>query len=113
MHEGCSEDFCIFFFLSILDTLFLLYIGLVAIWHTLYLYLVYIYIDVCYFTYLSMCCLFSLFIHMFLILLYAIYYFCFTQRCRDEFCLKCFKNTGCQSLLAINSLLTKFFKSLC
>ena len=44
--------------------------------------------------------------------LYAIYYFCFTQRYLDEFCLKCFKNTGCQSLLAINSLLTKFFKSL-
>ena len=45
--------------------------------------------------------------------LYAIYYFCFTQRCLDEFCLKCFRNTGCQSLLAINSLLAKFFKSLC
>ena len=45
--------------------------------------------------------------------LYAIYYFCFTQKFLDEFCLKCFKNTGCQSLLAINSLLTKFFKSLC
>ena len=28
-------------------------------------------------------------------------------------CLKCFKNTSCQSLLAINSLLAKFFKSLC
>ena len=45
--------------------------------------------------------------------LYAIYYFCFTQRGIDEFCLKCFRNTGCQSLLAINSLLAKFFKSLC
>ena len=45
--------------------------------------------------------------------LYAIYYFCFTQRCVDEFCLKCYRNTGCQSLLAINSLLAKFFKSLC
>ena len=45
--------------------------------------------------------------------LYTIYYFCFTQRCLDEFCLKYFRNTCCQSLLAINSLLTKFFKSLC
>ena len=45
--------------------------------------------------------------------LYAIHYFCFTQRCLDEFCLKCFRNTGCQSLLTINSLLAKFFKSLC
>ena len=45
--------------------------------------------------------------------LYAIYYFCFSLRCLDEFCLKCFRNTGCQSLIAINSLLAKFFKSLC
>ena len=28
-------------------------------------------------------------------------------------CLKCFKNTSCQSLLAINFLLEKFFKGLC
>ena len=44
--------------------------------------------------------------------LYAIYYFCFTQRCLNEFCLKCFRNISCQSLLAINSLIAKFFKSL-
>ena len=50
------------------------------------------------FTYLSMCCFFSLFIHMFLILLYAIFYFCFILRCLDEFCLKCFGNTDCQNL---------------
>ena len=31
-------------------------------------------------------------------ILYAIFYFCFTLRCCDEFCLKCFINTGCQSL---------------
>ena len=30
--------------------------------------------------------------------LYAIFYFCFTLRCCDEFCLKFFKNTGCQNL---------------
>ena len=46
-------------------------------------------------------------------ILYAIFYFYFTLRCRDEFCLKCFRNTGCQSLLTMNSLLVKFFKSLC
>ena len=40
--------------------------------------------------------------------LYAIYYFCFTQRCFNEFYLKCFRNTGCQSLLVINSPLAKF-----
>ena len=46
-------------------------------------------------------------------ILYAIFYFCFTLRCCDEFCLKCFRNTDCQILLAINSLLAKFFKILC
>ena len=56
--------------------------------------------------------LFSLYAHASYIL-YAIFYFCFTLRHRDEFCLKCFKNTGCQSLLDINSLLAKLFKSLC
>ena len=45
--------------------------------------------------------------------LYVIYYSYLTQRCLNEFCLKCFRNTGCQSLLVINSLLAKFFKSLC
>ena len=45
--------------------------------------------------------------------LYAIYYFYFTQRCLNVFYLKCFRNIGCQSLLAINSLLANFFKSLC
>ena len=56
--------------------------------------------------------LFSLYAHDSYIL-YAIFYFCFTLSCRDEFCLKCFRNIGCQSFLAINSLLAKFFKSLC
>ena len=56
--------------------------------------------------------LFSLYAHD-SYMLYAIFYFYFTLRCRDKFCLKCFRNTGYQSLLVINSLLTKFFKSLC
>ena len=30
--------------------------------------------------------------------IYAIFYFCFTLRCLDEFCLKCFRKTGCQNL---------------
>ena len=46
-------------------------------------------------------------------ILYAIFYLCFTLRCRDEFCLKCLRNIICQSLLVMNSLLAKFFKSLC
>ena len=48
------------------------------------------------FTYLSMCYFFSLFIHMFLYVCNPL--FCFTLRCLDEFCLKCFRKTGCQNL---------------
>ena len=55
--------------------------------------------------------LFSLYAHDSYIL-YTIYYFCFTLRCCDEFCLKYFRNTSCQSLFAINSLLAKIFRSL-
>ena len=50
------------------------------------------------FTYLFMCCFFfSLYAHTSYIL-YTIFYFYFTLRCHDTFCLKCFRNTGCQSL---------------
>ena len=38
--------------------------------------------------------LFSLYAHT-SYYMYVIYYFCFTQRCRDEFCLTCSRNTGC------------------
>ena len=41
--------------------------------------------------------LFFLYTHVSYIM-YAIYCFYFTLRCRDEFCLKCFRNTICQSL---------------
>ena len=88
---------------------FFLYTGLV----TMFTYIVLIFDDV-YLLHLPLhvLFLFSLYTHA-SYYLYAIYYFCFTQRCLDEFCLKCFRNTGCQSLLAINSLLAKFFKSMC
>ena len=67
-----------------------------------------------YVTHLSLHVLFLFFLYTHVsYILYAILYFYFTLRCLDEFCLKYFKNTGCQSLLAINSLLAKFFKSLC
>ena len=86
-------------------------LGLVTIFtHTLYLFS--LYVDVCFFHLpLHVLFLFSLYTHA-SYYLYAIYYFCFTQRCLDKFYLKCFRNTGYQSLLAINSLLAKFFKSL-
>ena len=58
----------------------------------------FIYVDVCYspiFTcvvsFLSLCI-------CFLFIVCNLLYFCFIQRCRDEFCLKCFRNTGCQNI---------------
>ena len=81
--------------------------------HCAYLWYIYIYDDV-YLLHLSLHVLFLFFLYTHVsYYLYTIYYFCFTQICLDEFCLNCFRNTGCQSLLAINSLLAKFFKSLC
>ena len=92
---------CIFFSFFYIS---LMYTGLVTICHTLYLsWDIYIYI--------YMLFLLSLYAHD-SFYLYAIFYFFFTLRCRDEFCLKCFRNTGCQSLFVMNSLLAKFFKSL-
>ena len=96
---------------------FFMYTGLV----TMFTYIVLIF-DIYIYIYIMMYVFFHLSLHVLFLFslyahasyyLYAIYYFCFTQRCLDEFCLKCFRNIGCQSLLAINSLLTKFFKSLC
>ena len=102
---------CIFSFLSFIDTLFLYFRSCDHYQHTLYLSS--LYVNVCFsFTYpLHVLFLFSLYAHA-SYYLYVIYYFCFILRCLDEFCLKCFRNTGCQSLLAINSFLAKFFKSL-
>ena len=104
--EGCSEDYLYLFLFSIIDTFILVPRSCDHYWHTLYLSS--LYVDICFFHLpLHVLFIFSLYAHAFYYL-YAIYYFCFTQRCLDEFCLKCFRNTGWQSLLAINSLLTKF-----
>ena len=112
LFEGCSEDSMYLFFSFFLDTLLLYmrscdhlqtYIVLISLFILMYVSLSPTPSCVVSFRFLYTCFLY----------LYAIYYFCFTQRCLDEFCLKCFRNTGCQSLLAINSLLAKFFKSLC
>ena len=101
--------FCIFSFLSILDTLSLVH------WscdHLTYIVLIFgLYIFWCMFFHLSLHMLFllSLYTHV-SYFLYAILYFCFTLRCLDEFCLKCFRNTSCQSLLAITLFLQSFSK---
>ena len=107
IYEGCSEDFCIFSFLSLSDTLSLVHwscdhlvIANIVLIFDIYIY-IYIYIHiydvVTIFKYLSMCYFFSLFIHIFLIYVCNLY-FCFTLRYLDEFCLKCFRKTGCKNL---------------
>ena len=112
----CKVEMC-FILLGGVLTSFFLYTGLL----TMFTYIVLIF-DIYIYIYIMMYVFFHLSLHVLFLFslythasyyLYAIYYFCFTQRCLDEFCLKCFRNIGCQSLLAINSLLTKFFKSLC
>ena len=101
----------IFFFSFYFRYIYLLYMGLVTIL-TYIVLIFFIYGCMFFHLFLHVLFIFSLYTHV-SYYLYAIYYFCFTQRCLDQFCLKCFRNTGCQSLLAINSLLAKFFKSLC
>ena len=95
-------------------TSFFLYTSLVTIFtYIVLIFDIYLYVDVGLLHLpLHMLFLFSFYTHVSYIL-YAIFFFFFTQRCLNEFCLKCFKNTGYQSLLAINSLLAKIFKSLC
>ena len=104
----CKGEMCCILLGGVLTSLFL-YTGLV----TMFTYIVPIFDDVC-FLHLSLHVLFLFFLYTHVsYFLYAIFYLCLTLRCFDEFCLKCFKNTGCQSLLAMNSLLAKFFKNLC
>ena len=101
---------CIFSLLSFINTLFL-YIRSCDHFYT-YIVLI-LFICGCTFLSPTLTCVVSfLSLYTCFLCLYAIYYLCFTKRCLDEFCLKCFRNTGYQSLLAINSLLAKFFKSL-
>ena len=104
----CKGEMC-FILLGGVFTSFFLYTDLM----TMFTYIVLIFDDVC-LLHLSLYVLFLFSLYTLAsYYLYAIHYFCFIQRCLDKFCLKCFKNTSCQSLLTINSLLTKFFKSLC
>ena len=110
----CKGEMC-FILLGRVLTSFFLYTGFVTMFtYIVLIFNIYIYMMMMYvfFTYLYMCCFSFLSLCTCFLFFYTIYYFCFTQRCLDEFCLKYFRNTSCQSLLAINSLLAKFFKSL-
>ena len=104
----CKGEMCFILLGGVLTSLFL-YTGLV----TMFTYIVLIFDDVCLLQLpLHVLFLFYLYVHASYIL-YGIYYFYLTLRCLDKFCLKCFRNTGCQSLLVMNTILAKFFKSLC
>ena len=103
------RTFCIFSFLSFSDTLFL-HCDSKPCTHFLCLYILSFLLQ--FHLSLHVLFLFSLYAHA-SYLLYAVFYFWFTLRCRDEFCLKCFRNTGCQSLSCHELLLVKFFKGLC
>ena len=96
--EECSEDLCIFF----LFFTFQIHCSYIVIENLVLIIDIYIYIYievVITFFHLSLCVLFlfSFYTHA-SYLLYAIFYFCFTLRCRDKFCLKCFRYTDCQNL---------------
>ena len=89
---------CIFFFCPLYIHLYLVHGSRD---HLTYIVLIFFYILMYVFQLpFHMLFLFSLYAHAFYYL-YAIFYFCFTLRCLDEFCLKYFRNIGCQSLLAI------------
>ena len=113
---------CSFFFRDVVRTYIFFYFLLLEIHYSYIVIANLVLIDVIYiydevvitFFHLSLhvLFLFSLYAHTSYIL-YTILYFCFTLRCLNEFCLKCCRDTSCQSLLAINYLLAKFFKSLC
>ena len=89
---------CTFLF-NIFCYIILLYTGFVTnyLWHTLYLFLFYIYDDVCWYSPISPCVVSFLSLYT-CFYMNAILYFSFTLGCLDEFCLKCFRKTGCQNL---------------
>ena len=64
---------------------------------------VYLPISSCVVSFLSLCT-------CFLLIVCNLLYFCFTLRCRDKFCLKCFRNTGCQSLSSHELFSCKVFQ---
>ena len=108
---------CIFFF-SFLFILDILFMYLRSCDHIVIanLVLVYIYtfeVVITTLSPISPCVVSFLSLYTCFLFFFAIYYFYFIQRYLDKFCIKCFRNTGCQSLLAINSHFAKFFKSLC
>ena len=103
----CKEEMFFILLEGVLTSF--LYINLVTMFtYILLIFDTYIHIyiydddDVC-LHHLSLHVLFLFYLYTYVSFLYAIFHFYFTLRCRDEFCLKCFRNTSCQSLLAMDS----------
>ena len=108
----CKGEMCFILLGEVITSLFL-YTDLVTMF-TYIVLIIDIYICWCMSSSPTSTCIISfLSLYTYFLYLYSVYYFCFTLRCLDEFCLKCLRNTSCQNLLAINFLLVKFFKSLC
>ena len=105
----CKGEMCFILLGGVLSSIFL-YTGLVTMFvYIVLIFDIYIYDDVCLLHLpLHVLFLFSLYTHV--SLLYAVFYLCFTLRCLDEFCFKCFKNTGCQSLPCHELSSCKFFQ---
>ena len=101
--------FYIFSFLYFSDTLFLHYDSKSCTYVDIYIYIYILRLLLHSFTYLFICCFFYLFMHMLFIDCMQSF-ICFTLRCRDEFCLKYFRNTNCQSLPCHELSSYKFFQ---
>ena len=111
LFEGCSDDFLylFFFFTFQIHCSYIMIANLVLILIYIYIYIYILRLLLNSFTYLFICCFFSLFMHMLFINCMQSF-ICFTLRCRDEFCLKYFRNTDCQSLPCHELSSYKFFQ---
>ena len=97
--EGCSEDLCTFFSFLVVTLSFCTPVLWPFFFYNIhYTYFSFIYMMMYVIIHLSLHVLFLFSLYTHISLLYAIIYFCFTLRCLDEFCLKCFRKTGCQNL---------------
>ena len=101
----CKGEMC-FILLEGVLTSFFVYTSLVTMFtYIVIIFDIYIYIYMMLYVllHLSLHVLFLFYLYTHVSFLYAIFYSYFTLRCRDEFCLKYFRNTSCQSLLAMDS----------
>ena len=94
---GCSEDLMYVSFLYLLLHYPFTSLVTIFLWHTLYLFLIYIYDDVCCYSPISSCVVSFLSLYT-CFFMYTIIYFYFILRYLDEFYLKCFRKIGYENL---------------